>query len=117
MKLEIKNVNKSFASGKGKTLPVLENINLTLQEEEFVALVGPSGCGKSTLLNICAGLLSPDSGAVSFTGAEEKREPAISLAQRAGEYRFWAGSRACPAEKGVAGAHCALCRPCRAERL
>lgn len=79
MKLEIKNVNKSFASGKGKTLPVLENINLTLQEEEFVALVVPSGCGKSTLLNICAGLLSPDSGAVSFTGAEEKREPAISI--------------------------------------
>ena len=79
MKLEIKDVSKVFVNDKGKKLPVLENINLTLKEEEFVALVGPSGCGKSTLLNICAGLLSPDGGGVSFTGAEEHREPAISI--------------------------------------
>ena len=79
MKLEIKDVHKSFTDNRGQTLPVLENINLTLQEEEFVALVGPSGCGKSTLLNICAGLLSPDRGSVAFIGAEAGREPASSI--------------------------------------
>src|SRR5574344_239616 len=78
MKLVIEHVVKNFITKK-TPLTVLQDINLVVQEEEFVALVGPSGCGKSTLLNICAGLLSPDSGAVSFTGAEEKREPAISI--------------------------------------
>ena len=49
MKLVIDNVSKSFVSRTGHTLPVLQDINLTVNEEEFVALVGPSGCGKSTL--------------------------------------------------------------------
>ena len=56
MEVMIENVSKSFRNGQ-KTLPVLEDINLELHKEEFVALVGPSGCGKSTLLNICAGFL------------------------------------------------------------
>lgn len=77
MQLVIEHVNQSFPSGHGKTLSVLEDINLTLKEEEFVALVGPSGCGKSTMLNICAGLLSPTSGHVKFTGAD--REPRVSI--------------------------------------
>lgn len=67
MKLVIDNVSKSFVSRTGHTLPVLQDINLTVNEEEFVALVGPSGCGKSTLLNITAGLLAPTSGSASFT--------------------------------------------------
>ena len=62
MKLVIDNVSKSFVSRTGHNLPVLQDINLTVNEEEFVALVGPSGCGKSTLLNITAGLLAPTSG-------------------------------------------------------
>ena len=60
MKLVIDNVSKSFVSRTGHTLPVLQDINLTVNEEEFVALVGPSGCGKSTLLNITAGLPCAD---------------------------------------------------------
>lgn len=67
MKLVIDNVSKSFVSSTGHNLPVLQDINLTVNEEEFVALVGPSGCGKSTLLNITAGLLAPTSGSASFT--------------------------------------------------
>ena len=67
MKLVIDNVSKSFVSRTGHNLPVLQDINLTVNEEEFVALVGPSGCGKSTLLNITAGLLAPTSGSASFT--------------------------------------------------
>lgn len=77
MEVIIDQVSKSFRNGK-KVLPVLEDINITLHKEEFVALVGPSGCGKSTLLNICAGLLSPDAGSVYFTGGRsEKRAPGI----------------------------------------
>ncbi len=48
----------------GKTIPVLENINLAVADGEFVCLLGPSGCGKSTLLNTMAGFLSPTSGEV-----------------------------------------------------
>lgn len=52
----------------GQLLPVLEDINLDVQNGEFVCLVGPSGCGKSTLLNAMAGFLSPTSGSVSIDG-------------------------------------------------
>ena len=78
MQLVIDHVSQTFTSG-GKSLPVLEDIRLTLHEEEFAALVGPSGCGKSTLLNICAGLLSPTEGAVRFTGEGLDREPRTSI--------------------------------------
>ena len=40
-------------------LSVLENINLSLRQGEFVSLIGPSGCGKTTLLKILAGLMDP----------------------------------------------------------
>lgn len=79
MKLIIDHVSQTFSSGTGSSLPVLEDVSLTLREEEFVALVGPSGCGKSTLLNICAGLLSPSSGTVRFTGADPEKEPRVSI--------------------------------------
>ncbi len=53
---------------KNKEVMVLEDINLTIKEGEFISLVGPSGCGKSTLLRIIAGLISPTSGWVYFKG-------------------------------------------------
>ena len=52
----------------GQALPVLEDINLDVEDSEFVCLVGPSGCGKSTLLNAMAGFLSPTSGSVRIDG-------------------------------------------------
>lgn len=79
MKLVIENINKIFANSHGSELSVLEDINLTINEEEFVALVGPSGCGKSTLLNITAGLLEPTEGTVKFTEVEEKHQPRLSI--------------------------------------
>lgn len=79
MKLVIENVSKTFKARSGKTLPVLKDINLTVNEEEFVALVGPSGCGKSTLLNITAGLLAPTEGSVRFTHLPENHIPRTGI--------------------------------------
>lgn len=61
MLLSIKNLSKSFRNSGKETL---QNINLDIEEGEFICLVGPSGCGKTTLLNIIAGLEEPTSGHV-----------------------------------------------------
>ena len=52
--LSIQNVNKSFTVD-GQKVDVLKDINLEVQEGEFIAIVGHSGCGKSTLLKIIDG--------------------------------------------------------------
>ncbi|EMG51155.1 ABC transporter ATP-binding protein [Brucella pseudogrignonensis] len=46
----------------------VENVNLTVADGEFLAIVGPTGCGKSTILNAIAGLLKPSHGKVSIDG-------------------------------------------------
>ena len=71
VKLEIKDVTKSFYRNEGKQstlINAIENINLAVNDGEFVCLVGPSGCGKSTLLNILAGLDNPTKGQVVLNG-------------------------------------------------
>ena len=62
-KLRVQHVSKSFQSND-RNFCVLEDINLEIQQGEFVCIVGPSGCGKTTLLNIVAGLENADSGDV-----------------------------------------------------
>jgi nitrate/nitrite transport system ATP-binding protein len=66
--LEIKNASKTYHSRGAKT-EVLTNINLEIEEGEFVAIVGYSGAGKSTLINFISGLVKPDSGTVTLGGA------------------------------------------------
>ena len=61
--IEIKNVSKEFDGEK-----VLDAINLTIRDGEFVTLLGPSGCGKTTTLRIIGGFATPDSGEVLFDG-------------------------------------------------
>ncbi len=65
--LTIENVSKSFPTPKGP-YTVLDGVNLTLQEGEFVCFIGHSGCGKSTLLNMVSGFLRPTTGEVRLNG-------------------------------------------------
>ena len=65
--LELRNVNKSY----GKGLPdTLKNIELKINDGEFLILVGPSGCGKSTLMNCIAGLESISGGSILVDEAD-----------------------------------------------
>jgi nitrate/nitrite transport system ATP-binding protein len=63
--LELRGVEKRF---RGRTEPVLTDIDLEVREGEFAAVVGCSGAGKTTLISLAAGLLAPDAGEVRFDG-------------------------------------------------
>jgi nitrate/nitrite transport system ATP-binding protein len=65
--LELKDVNKGFGPKADRT-EVLRNINLVVEEGEFLAIVGYSGAGKSTLINLVAGLEMADTGTVTLSG-------------------------------------------------
>jgi len=54
----------------GGRLLALENINLKVDEGEFVTIVGPSGCGKTTFINLCDGLLKPTAGRIDIDGKQ-----------------------------------------------
>src|SRR5437016_12795281 len=56
---ELRHVRQEFTQPSGRTLRVLEDIDLAVRRNEVIALLGPSGCGKSTILRIVAGLISP----------------------------------------------------------
>ena len=64
--IQFSNVSRIFHQG-GKDLLVLDNVNLTVQDKEFVAIVGPSGCGKTTCMRMAAGLEFPSSGSVKVS--------------------------------------------------
>ena len=65
--IRIDGVSHTFQTDTGD-LPVLENLNLSVPENSFTAIVGPSGCGKSTVTRLVAGLMKPDFGDVWLKG-------------------------------------------------
>ena len=74
MAIEIKNINKSFhGRGLDHDIKVLDDVNLNIEDGEFVCLLGPSGCGKTTLLRLIAGLDQPTSGEVIADGEVVKK--------------------------------------------
>lgn len=67
--IEITGVTHAYQTDAGP-LQVLQDLNITVPETAFCAVVGPSGCGKSTLTKLIAGLMRPDSGSVKLKGEE-----------------------------------------------
>lgn len=67
--IETKKMYKSFDLNNGK-IDILKNINLNIEEGQFVSIMGPSGCGKSTLLYLLGGLDKPSKGSVSILGKD-----------------------------------------------
>ncbi|CAH2213918.1 ABC transporter ATP-binding protein [Tepidibacter aestuarii] len=68
-KIKLDNVSFSYED-KSLTIPVINDVNISIQEGEFVSIIGPSGCGKSTLLSLLAGLNFPSEGKILLDNKE-----------------------------------------------
>ena len=71
--IELKNITKSFDG-----VPVLQNVNLDIYDNEFITLLGPSGCGKTTMLRLIGGFETPDTGRSSSWGTRSTTCPPTS---------------------------------------
>ena len=69
--LKLEHISQVYGSGQ-RSFTAVQDVNLVLNEGEFVALLGPSGCGKSTLLRLITGLQSPSEGRVFYRGGVMK---------------------------------------------
>jgi putative ABC transport system ATP-binding protein len=77
--VEIRGLGKAYRRGE-EIIPVLEGIDLDVEQGEFLALMGPSGSGKTTLLNIVAGLDRADAGSLTVGGLDITRLGEVDLA-------------------------------------
>jgi NitT/TauT family transport system ATP-binding protein len=66
--VELTGIDMTFGESSEDKMKVLDDINLTVQEHDVMALLGPSGCGKSTIMRILSGLIQPTSGVVKYRG-------------------------------------------------
>ena len=76
--IEVRGLGKVYPTPRGP-FEALADIDLTVQEGEFVSIIGPSGCGKSTLLRILAGLYKETSGEFIVNAAPESNQPVNSV--------------------------------------
>ncbi len=74
--IDLRDVGKTFQTKTGD-VEAIGQINLSVRQNQFIAIVGPSGCGKSTLLKIVAGLVAPSSGVVRIHYDNER--PALGM--------------------------------------
>ena len=90
--VSIAGLNKVFNTGRPDEVTALSEVDLTVDDGEFVSLIGPSGCGKSTLLRLIADILPPTSGTISVAGmsaAEARRKQEYGIAfQQAGLFEW-----------------------------
>lgn len=71
--IEIKGLEKTFTTGDGKQVRVLNGIDLSIKGGEFACLVGSSGCGKTTILHAIAGIIEKDKGSILIDGTDHLR--------------------------------------------
>ncbi len=73
--IEVRHIDKTFAAKQRKAAPVkiLDDVSISIADQEFVSILGASGCGKSTLLRIVAGLVPHDGGEVRVAGQRVSR--------------------------------------------
>lgn len=83
--LQLKQISKTFLKGTPNAHKALQQIDLTLQQGDFVTVVGSNGAGKSTLFNVICGNFFPDAGSVYIDGKDitwmpEYKRPLLSAA-------------------------------------
>ena len=69
--IELVSINKSFGN-----LDIIKDLNLSINDGEFLTILGPSGCGKTTVIRLIAGLESADTGQIILTGQDITNQPA-----------------------------------------
>jgi len=74
--LKLKSISKKYGNQH-----ILDNVNFTLKQKEFISIIGKSGVGKTTLLSILSGLVQPDSGKIFFEGQDITNFDEEQLAQ------------------------------------
>jgi NitT/TauT family transport system ATP-binding protein len=84
-KIVVAGVSRDF-SGRRSVVHALDDVDLVVEDGQFVCLVGPSGCGKSTLLRMMAGLLRPSRGYVEVRPRDAARPPTAMVFQDYGIY-------------------------------
>ncbi|MFH1507391.1 MAG: ATP-binding cassette domain-containing protein [Candidatus Omnitrophota bacterium] len=83
MEIICKNVSKSYLSGN-RRLNVLDDINVEVEDGDFVCILGPNGCGKTTLFKILAGIIKPTEGSVFYVGKYNHYLPISLIFQEQG---------------------------------
>jgi putative ABC transport system ATP-binding protein len=73
--IDLNNVHKTFNRGKANQVDAVKNINLEVNQKEFLVIVGSNGSGKTTLLNLVAGSVLPGSGSIYIDGNDVTRLP------------------------------------------
>jgi energy-coupling factor transport system ATP-binding protein len=89
---ELQNINKEtpaikiscFSHSYGQSKAIIENINLSIADNDFIALIGHNGCGKTTLLKNIAGLLCPSSGDIYIRGNNTKTLTVSAISKEIG---------------------------------
>ena len=82
--LELKNIRKTFNPGTVNEKVALNDLNLTLNDGDFVTVIGGNGAGKSTMLNLIAGTFLPDCGQILLDGKDITRRPEHKRAEYLG---------------------------------
>lgn len=82
--LELKNIFKTFNAGTIDEKKVFEDLNLTLNDGDFVTIIGGNGAGKSTMLNVISGTITPDEGNVVIDGVDITNLPEYKRAEYIG---------------------------------